>query len=42
MYKETWESWIGEELVRKRESHNVHDPFAMAILKADDVAQQHA
>ena len=37
MYKETWESWIGEELVCKQESHNVHNPFAVAVLKADSI-----
>ena len=40
VYKETWKSWVGEELVCKRESHNVHDPFVVAVLKADNVAQQ--
>ena len=42
MYKETWKSWTGEELVCKRGSHNVYDPFFMAVLKADNVAQQRA
>ena len=41
MYKETWKSWIGEELVCKRESHNVHDTFVVTVLKADNGAQQH-
>jgi len=31
MYKDTWESCIGEELVCKQERHNVHDPFTVEI-----------
>ena len=37
VYKDTWESCIGEGLVCKRERHNVYGLFAMAVLKADNV-----
>ena len=37
VYKDTQESCIGEELVCKRERHNVYGPFAVAVLKADNV-----
>ena len=31
VYKDTWESYIGEEFVCKRERHNVYGPFAVAV-----------
>ena len=31
VYKDTWESCIGEELVCKPERHNVYGPFAVAV-----------
>ena len=32
MYKDAWESCIGEELVCKQERHNVHDLFADNVV----------
>ena len=37
MYKDNWESFIGEELVCKRQRDNVYEPFAVAVLKADNI-----
>ena len=35
MYKDIWDSHLGEELACRRERNNIHDPFAVAVLKSD-------
>ena len=34
VYKEIWDSNLGEELPCKLERNNVHDPFAVSVLKS--------
>ena len=33
IYKAIWDSHLGEELVCRHERNNIHDPFAVAVLK---------
>ena len=40
MYKDTWESCIGEELVCKRERHNVYDPFTVTVKAAHAITSE--
>ena len=35
VYKEIWNPYIGEELFCARELTNLHDPFAIAVVKSD-------
>ena len=37
VYKDYWEAATGEVLGRREESTNIHDPFAVTILKGDSV-----
>ena len=35
VYKDIWDSHLGEELTCRRERNNIHDPYAVAVLKSD-------
>ena len=37
VYQDIWSSHINESLPCKRERHNLHDPFAVSVLKDADV-----
>lgn len=37
VYKDRWDSFIGEVLVCQREPHNFHDPFAVAVMKTGNI-----
>ena len=37
MYKEIWDNELGEELLCKCERNNVHDPFAVSVLKSGTI-----
>ena len=35
VYKDIWDSHLGEELTCRRERNNIHDPYTVAVLKSD-------
>ena len=35
MYKDIWDSHLGEELACRHERNNIHNPFAIGVLKSD-------
>ena len=35
VYKGIWDSHHGEELACRRKRNNIHDPFAIGVLKSD-------
>ena len=35
VYKDIWDSQLGEELACRHERNNIHGPFAIAVLKSD-------
>ena len=37
MYKDSWDASIGEELSCQREAENYTDPFAVAVMKGNNI-----
>ena len=37
VYKDTWDSHLGEELACRHERNNIYDLFAVAVLKLDAI-----
>ena len=37
MYKDSWDTSIGEELSCQREAENYTDPFAVAVMKNNNI-----
>ena len=37
IYKDTWSSYVSEELACAVEENNIHDPYAVAVKKGEQI-----
>ena len=40
VYKDIWDSHLGEELACRHKRNNIHDPFTIGVLKSDVIVGQ--